>query len=415
MNPNTLSNYNFISNYFDQTLYPSNILSMIALLIYFPIGSLLVLIRIILIVLLSLISRLKPDLTKNKKFIRLTCFCIGIHTSLKNNESKINNESSSQLSSSNTNIGGLTNKKTLISNHISCLDFCAIKCLFTKSGTTGSYSHSNRNLNSEMPTKSYLESLFYNFFHESRNETIEYYVHFPELMSTNGKYGLLKFDTKPFDTVQCVKPICLSVKRPGFPLAVNYMHSNNYTNIVFTLFAPVTIYELTSLKDESKIEHESGEQFAERIRALISAKLRFTQITDKSFTQFQQIWNQYQAAEEATAEASRQNTNRSNDMSDYSMSFSDISRLALQIKEILPDVSYETIQRHIRSSPSLDIDTVIASILDSTVEPQMPVAVAQPSPIRRNNSFKNYEERKFDLINEARKRYLARINNKVTN
>ena len=47
-----------------------------------------------------------------------------------------------------------------------------------------------------------------------------------------------------------------------------------------------------------------------------------------------------------------------------SMSFSDISKLALQIKDILPHASYELIQRHIYAAPTLDIDTVLASILD---------------------------------------------------
>lgn len=122
------------------------------------------------------------------------------------------------------------------------------------------------------------------------------------------------------------------------------------------------------------------------------------------------------------------------------MSFNDTSRLALQIKDILPHASYELIQRHITAAPTLDIDTVLASILDDERlhednEEQAATALrsSMSSPILQSVNFdsnpkstdlktspstttpkkqpirpKSYEERKFDLLNEARRRYLLK-------
>jgi hypothetical protein len=128
------------------------------------------------------------------------------------------------------------------------------------------------------------------------------------------------------------------------------------------------------------------------------------------------------------------------------MSFTDTSKLALQIKDILPNASYELIQRHIQAAPTLDIDTVLASILDdeqlnaeeedsasnsnnnlgdllnsraasfaastSTSSNSSPLhhgGTKSTSALRSaTNRFKSYEERKFELLNDARRRFLSK-------
>ena len=425
MNDLTASNYKFISNYYDKHLYRFDVLSVLMLLLYFPIGSLLVLLRISIILILNIIFHFKPNLKSNNHFIKLTCCFMGIHTIFKDDESKTDDES---------------NLKILISNHISCLDLFSIKTLYNKCNAAYSHVHSNRNLDASLSNQTtslsrYFENFFCNIFYDSnlmenenysRNKSNYPLVYFPELMATNGKYGLLRFDIKPFDlevsgSNLVYKPICLNVRRPFIPLSVNYMYSNNFTNIVFTLFSPVTLYEVYLLKTETKGENESSEQFSERIRNLISEKLKLNVLTEMNFTNFQIIWSNYQAERKQVAAASvsvstRVRTSTSNS-SNYSMGFDDISGIALHIKEILPDVSYEIIQSHIRSSSTLDIDTVIASILDSTHTSTIPSNNTAPTNVstkkefNKQNSFKNYEERKFDLINEARKRYLAKNTN----
>ena len=429
MNDLTANNYRFISNYFDKQLFQFDILSVLGLILYFPLGSLLLLLRVSLIIFLNLMLHLKPNLRVNYLFIQLTCLCMGMHTRV--NDEVLAKENDSHL-------------KILISNHVSCLDFFSIKTLYNKCNAATSHMHSNRSLDASLNRQprsltGYFENIFCNIFHNaslvpnedsSKNKSNYPLVYFPELMATNGRHGLLRFDVKPFDldvadSHLVYTPTCIRVRRPFIPLSVNYMYSNNFTNIVFTLFAPVTLYDIFPLKSERKGPSETSEQFAERIRGLISEKLGLNLLTDMNCNNFQLIWSSYHAerkqAAAAAANVSRARINAVNS-SNYSMSFEDISRLALQIKEILPDVSYEVIQSHIRNSSTLDIDTVIASILDastsliastssSSPSNQQPVTQRSPQPVKefnRKNSFKNYEERKFDLINEARKRYLAK-------
>lgn len=123
------------------------------------------------------------------------------------------------------------------------------------------------------------------------------------------------------------------------------------------------------------------------------------------------------------------------------MSFSDISKLALQIKDILPHASYDLIQRHIHAAPTLDIDTVLASILDDDGQQATSAAGTEEAPIKSSisspvlgdhstkqpihssksalfvgvssqnqakKSFRSYEERKFELLNDARRRFLLK-------
>ena len=347
--------------------------------------------------------------------IRFVCNCMGIHAKTESVRPKEAEQPQSHR------------LKIYVSNHVTCLDYFSIKSVINQCKCVNIH-QSNRILDDASAQNSCLETYVCEFFRETnpelKNKADYPLVCFPELMTTNGKQGLLKFDTKPFDleindSQLVYQPVCLRVTRPYFPLSVNSFNSTNFTNILLTLFSPVTVYELTILGEQTKTTDETSEQLAERIRTLISNELKLTVFTDMNFANFQLVWRNFQAeSKQSQAPASGASSQQ-----DYSMSFSDISRLALQIKEILPDVSYEVIQSHIRLSSTLDIDTVIASILDASSIDTIsldarPVSVQTSQPTssllstssakERNlkNSFSTYEERKFYLINEARKRYL---------
>jgi hypothetical protein len=283
-----------------------------------------------------------------------------------------------------------------------------------------------------------------------RNKANYPFIFFPELMATNGSYGLLKFDLRPFEANfdsshnLIVQPICLNINRPVIPFSANYLYSNDLINILLTLFCPLTIYDLVLLKEEARKPSESAEQFAERLRALMSSKLSLKNINQLSHSDFSDIWNSFVREERQRLHLPRTDSNSSvgstisRNNSESQMSFSDISKLALQIKDILPDVSFETIQQHVRLSTTLDIDTVIASILDASSNqthedvsndsseilsrvnsaPSNLSSSFNASPPKlatsrsfksfANSSFCSYEERKFALLNEARQRYLAK-------
>jgi hypothetical protein len=225
-----------------------------------------------------------------------------------------------------------------------------------------------------------------------------------------------------------IKPVCLNISRPILPFSVNYLYSNDFANIFLCLFAPITVYRINILNSISKHENETSEEFAKRIQNLIASKLGIKS-SDLEHEQLKQVFTNYQRNLQHQRQARPSSINRAR--SSNSLSFSDISRLALQIKDILPDVSFETIQRHVQQSSSVDIDTIIASILDSNEadssintsnqnESLQQVGTSlnsqsSSSSLKQNtstsslsNKMKSYEEKKFDLINEARKRYLSK-------
>ena len=195
------------------------------------------------------------------------------------------------------------------------------------------------------------------------------------------------------------------------------------------------------MNEVNRNENETSEQFAQRIQTLIGneLKLKCTDITYESLKQTFKNYKQYleqqtrlrnQETNSASGGGSRRRHGHRGQSETSSVSFSDISRVALQIKDILPDVSFETIKQHINLTASLDIDTVIASILDSnsfesttnnnknnttdpaTVASSGQTGTSQKSNFKNNNSYISYEERKFTLLNEARQRYLAKQNKK---
>ena len=96
------------------------------------------------------------------------------------------------------------------------------------------------------------------------------------------------------------------------------------------------------------------------------------------------------------------------------VSFSDVSKIALVIKEILPETSFEVIKEHILKASSIDVDTIMTSILDSNNSANAPStslntsSKPQPTSAAAHPQHLSYEKRKFILLNEARQRYLAK-------
>lgn len=428
--------------YFDRYLMTrDNFLSIFILTFYFPIGILLIIIRSFLLLVLNLITFISPNLKQNGYFIRYVCITFGIHTRFQSGKTQINDEP--------------TDSPCLfVSNHVTCLDYCSLKSIVHKLNYFEDLS--NRCLTYKQNNS--LIDLISNFYTKilqtnvPKNLQEDFYISkssypllkFPELMSTNGRAALLKFDPQIFEICPnnaklAIYPACLQVTRPLLPLSVNYIHSNDFLNLILVLFSPITIYNVNLLDKQFKQEKETSEEFSERVRAMIGSRLNL-ELSQYNHDDLRKTWSEYKrrvlVEEQRNAELRSSSLNQNT----IQVSFSDISKLALQIREILPDVSYDVIQQHIRASSSLDIDTVIASILDDTraspefesVSPSFSRSQSSPSnfntspkPVlntsksvidnkklsNSNKSYKSYEERKFELLNEARKRYLAKNSN----
>lgn len=416
-----------LRKYYDQSIFEFNLISTILLFVYMPIGFALLVLRLVLFIIINVCIRFVPKLKTNGFFLKLSLFSLGLFVDANEEQPTVSSSTPYSL-------------KLFISNYISCLDYYAIKSKVTNLNYCDN--STNRSLTPSQTTA--FQKTFSNFILNTF-QTIMFkdeldmskasnypLLIFPESLPTNGKYGLLKFSNKHFEMNNSIKadikPVCVNVSRPILPFSINYIYSNDFVNILLCLFAPITVYKINILNAICKHDNETSEEFAKRVQNLIASKLHIKS-SDLEHEQLKQVFTNYQRNLQLQRQTRPVVMNRAR--SSNSLSFSDISRLALQIKDILPDVSFETIQRHVQQSSSVDIDTIIASILDSNEadssintsnqnESLQQVGTSlnsqsSSSSLKQNtstsslsNKMKSYEEKKFDLLNEARKRYLAK-------
>lgn len=414
-----IENYSLVKNLHDQEFFDStSLVSILKFIIYFPLGLVILLTRILLISILSVLIKLAPNLQYNSVFIRLTTFAFGIFSRL--------NTSKNASTTTNSN-------KILIANHVSCLDYLAIKSILNEFNYTEEPDFSRQIEKNESKLFHVISKFFIQILQTNSKKNSKFRIYFPEQISTNGTYGLIKFDSKLFDQDHSAEylPLAIRVQHSLIPFKENYINSNDFVNLLVNLFVPFTLYELSILPGETKLDNESSEQFAERIRTKIASTLNVKLINQnhQSLRQIHADYKQFLKQEqirrrqlELQQQSQRESTSRQRN---ESISFGDISRVALQVKDILPDASYETIKRHINLTASLDVDTVIASILDSNeIANSASTSVTSSSSStnlsatndnkatssikHQNASIMTYEERKFKLLQDARKRYLEK-------
>lgn len=154
-----------------------------------------------------------------------------------------------------------------MSNHITCFDYIPIKSIIPNSKYVED-SLMNRNISSKHASNSLISVYFkrlLEFIPPKDTDNLytratEYpFIFFPELIATNGHYGVLKFDQKPFSLNKLtdqnshekieidVVPIVMRAHRPFISFSLNWLGSNDLINIFFFLFSPVTIYNVTYL------------------------------------------------------------------------------------------------------------------------------------------------------------------------
>ena len=430
--------------------------TILKIIIYFPFGVLLITIRLFLLFFLIILLNLNVStLRTNRFFIRLTCAIFGMHTP---------NIPSPSIPSAENNSNELI---VYISNHITCLDYFSIKSIVNHANyfsceqdfTSNCLVTKRPGLAATMIMKFFVQMLQTKPAKENLNDTYRNrqnypIIYFPEMISTGCERAVLKFDPKPFDIdlESCrlsIQPVCITIHRPFLSISINSIYSSDFFNFLLIVFSPVTIFNLKFLEKQCKRENESSAEFAERVRQLIATSLNL-ELSEYGHEQMNAICNQYQQLirednVRSAQQISQQQHQRQRSNIQSNINFNDISRVALQIKEILPEVSFETIQRHVRASSSLDIDTVIASILDAGATSESVVeslastsasfgrAYSSPGNMQQSKSstacqirspassgqllehslkaprvLKSYDERKFELLNEARKRYLAK-------
>ena len=155
--------------------------------------------------------------------------------------------------------------------------------------------------------------------------------------------------------------VCMfDAKRLGIKLSINHFKSNDFINILLTLFTPLTLIDCSMLTIEEKREQETIDGLTKRIKSKIAAQMSL-ECTDVSLDDVEMSRNTV-----------RNETGALNKTIDY-----DTMKLIKKIKEILPDFNDNFIYEHIEETQTRDIDTLITGLLDK----QQTVAQNEPQSI----------------------------------
>lgn len=414
---------NEIINMYDQQIYPLNdLISIIKLIIYIPFGLVLFLIRLnLLLIFFILLFVFHKRLSNNSLFIKLLCFILGLTTSIENDKDE---QSIQHL-----------NHTVFISNHVTCFDYLSLKSLYSNLNLIENNFNYDYYFIKKPASKNYffnqilylncINEINYNSIKKSdqqQNASLKYpLIIFPEFEATNGKYGLLEFDTEVFESLirqqkessdaECVKLVatCLNVNHLFLPFSINYKHSNNLINFIIALFVPATVYKVKFLSSEAV--NGDSKQVAQQFQAKIANYLKL-KCTNYTINDFNVMLNG----------KLHSNSDVNDEEHDH-----EINKLVKQVHDILPDTPVSIIKEYIYNSQTLDIDSIITNLLENKAaleEPSKCVQVEQPKIIQKNtlttNSSKtttpvktkikpmSYCERKRLLYEEARERYLAK-------
>ncbi|KAF3837987.1 hypothetical protein F7725_009755 [Dissostichus mawsoni] len=87
---------------------------------------------------------------------------------------------------------------------------------------------------------------------------------FPEEETTNGRAGLLKFSSWPFSLTDSIQPVALRVTRPL--IALSTPDSSWMKELLWTFFAPCTVYHVSWLPTVSRQDGESTQEFANKVQ-----------------------------------------------------------------------------------------------------------------------------------------------------
>jgi hypothetical protein len=341
------------NNFYDKSIYPNDLTSILILIFYLPIGVCLLIIRLIIILILLL--------TNNLNNSSILCKTLGLSISSSLSIRKDEEEKE---------------RIVLISNHVTLFDYLVLKKII-------------KNLNIHEENYNYENNCYLNKILLSRIETkkkndddVCSLCVFPEIKMTNGKYGLLDFNKDIIESIINSKqfdiliPVCLKVNHHHLlPFSVNYNNSSTIQFII-TLFTPTISYKielLNSIKLNDNQQPHNGQELSKELQKIIALNLGL-----KCF-------------------------NNPLNEEDYHT-----NKLIRQISDILPDFKIDQIKEHVKEAQTRDIDSLITGLLEKSSSKPMIIIEEKKKIVKTIKKPLTYNEQKELLIEEARKRYLSK-------
>ncbi|XP_032690348.1 ancient ubiquitous protein 1-like [Odontomachus brunneus] len=368
---------------------------LLPVILYTPLGLLLVLLRLLVTLQLWLFASLLPDCNSIRGI--LSCgisFAFGIIV-------KIDNESEFRDKQS----------RIVIANNVSVLDHFALRRV-TQTLTPSTWdlpTALSNALGLQKMDMSSKEALIANIKQFLSTSTYNVAVQ-PEFGTTNSQVALLKFNSWPFNIETSVQPVAIRASRPEFmPVHLTSLASTWWTEVLWFMFVPYTVFTLKYLKIRRNPDHDTLVREVERdIADALGLQTSLFTVSDKT---------EYEKRYLMERILNRTRSSRSS-LNSHSI---EMQRMVRQVSEVLPFVPHNVILLDLLKTRNVDV--TIANILDGIVtytpEPNAPAQAPVPSTDRSQpNSAKDktlgslvtssFQKRKAKMIKEARERYIQK-------
>ncbi|TDH07977.1 hypothetical protein EPR50_G00111710 [Perca flavescens] len=385
-----------IEDMFDFRRFPKDAGVLLLLLIYFPVGICLMLIRIFIGVHVFLVSCALPE-----SFVRRQ----------KNPRSR----------DRNTNL--------YICNHVTEFDHIIINLLTPchtpqLEGSTGfvCWARGFMEIHSAPGQEAIGESLQ----RYCSTEGTPPLLLFPEEDTTNGRAGLLKFSSWPFSLTDSIQPVALRVTRPL--IALSTPESSWLTELLWTFFAPCTVYHVSWLPPVSRQDDESKPEFANKVQELLAGELGVVSTKITRADKAEHIKRKRHTVPQTSTSVRPGSIGLGFMVQSLGTDDHRIAKMAQQVKEVLPHIPLNVIAKDLAKTNC--VDTTITNLLENKEESPMgatgtstcgsmnssyssgsapaikPAAKSfGKSPVDRHLSL---QERKDALYNFARRRYIEK-------
>ncbi|KAK9501523.1 hypothetical protein O3M35_012230 [Rhynocoris fuscipes] len=397
-----------LKDIFEKERFPKSNWQYISLIVYFPFGLILAVLRFFIGLHACLVALLLTHTPFIRSIVlRMLCLVLGINVEQENKQERDK--------STRVIVANCVTRFDYIAFHLTtdCISHSKWDGLFPVSLLPGLHDFTlDGNHNIVENLRSHIEN----------NDT-------PVLLqpeeTTSGKQYLLKFNTTPAEICDRVQPCAVIVERPIWAnTAPTVLGSSSSTDLFWFLFSPYTVFKLRYLNVLHREGDETDEAFTERMSAVIASALT---VKTSSFTAKDKAEYEKRYIDELNRPVLVTSPYVPAPVRQPSP---ELIRMSLQVAEVLPYVPREVIMRDLSRTRSVDM--TISNILEGVVsytpltasQQQQLQASAQPlrtlhssSPSSVNevvfskssqDRMVSFKERKARMIEEARRRYIEK-------
>lgn len=401
-----------IEDMFDFRRFPKDAIILLLLLIYFPVGICLVLIRIFIGVHVFLVSCALPESFLRRFIVRIMCSVLGMHVRQRNPRSRDRNTA------------------LYICNHMTEFDHNVINLLTPCNtpqleGSTGfvCWARGFMEVHSASGRAAVGESLQ----RYCSTEGTPPLLLFPEEDTTNGRAGLLKFSSWPFSLTESIQPVALRVTRPLISLSTP--DSSWLMELLWTFFAPCTVYHVSWLPPVSRQDGESMQEFANKVQEVLAGELGLVSTKVTKADKAEHIKRKRHTVPQTSASVTPGSIGLGFMVQSLGADDRRLAKMAQQVKDVLPHVPLNVITKDLAKTNC--VDTTITNLLENKEDAAMEdtgtstfgasrtspystesASTLKPaaklfgrSPADRHLSL---QERKEALYNFARRRYMEK-------